>query len=141
MIEPVLPASSAASLLKYLLQWLRSLSRASKERKAACIHAIDGVISGVRKTERYCRERDQGKVNPDTEARLAAMWTELGFELVALGVRKLAKRCDVKGQYWASPEKFSAEWWGQADIGLDLLAVVSQRTNLAARPRFGGWAR
>ncbi|CAG0988167.1 hypothetical protein ANRL3_02584 [Anaerolineae bacterium] len=118
MIEPVLPATSAASLIKYLIQWLRSLSKASDKRKIDCMQAVEAVIIGVRKTERYCRERDQGKVNPDTEAQLAVMWTELGFQLEALGVKKLAKRCDVKGQYWASPQKFSEEWWDKADIGL-----------------------
>lgn len=127
MIEPVLPAKSAASLVKYLIQWLRSLSKASEERKAACIHAIEGVITGVRRTERYCRERDEGKVNPETEAQLAAMWTELGFQLEALGVKKLAKRCDVKGQYWASPQKFSEEWWEQADIGLASVERLARR--------------
>lgn len=127
MTDPILPASSALALLKYLLQWLRSLSRASDDRKAACLHAIESVITGVRKTERYCRERDQGKINADTEADLAAMWTELGFQLEALGVKKLAKRCNVKGQYWASPQKFSDEWWEQADIGLDSVDKLARR--------------
>lgn len=135
MIEPILPATSSASLLKFLLQWLRSLSKASAERKVACVHAIEGVLVGVRRTERYIRERNAGKVDPRTESELAAMWTELGFQLEALGVRKLAKRCDVKGQYWASPGKFSEQWWDQADIDLDSVAKLARQIKADVQTR------
>ena len=135
MMEPILPASSVASLLKFLLQWLRSLSEASAERKAECVNAIDGVLVGVRRTEHYIRARKEGGANLRTEGELAEMWTSLGFQLEALGVRKLAKRCDVKGQYWASPQKFSEEWWAQADIGLDSVARLARQIKAEVQSR------
>lgn len=127
MIEPVVSAGTVTLLVRYLAQWLRGLSRASEERKAACIQAIEAVIVAVRKTERYARARDAGQTSAQTEAELAAMWTELGFKLDKLGVRKLAKRCDLQGRYLASPETFSAEWWDQADIGLTSLERLAHR--------------
>ncbi len=118
MFEPTLPAGTLTALAKYLAQWLRGLGNASDARKVACIDAINSVISGVRRTQVYCRKRDSGHSSLDTEAELAVMWTELGHKLETLGVKKLAKRCDVKGRYWASPQEFSAEWLTQADVAL-----------------------
>lgn len=127
MIEPVIPAQTLGTLANYLIQWLQGLLRASKQRKIDCLTAIDGVISGIRQTQAYCRARDEGKANPQTEANLAAMWTQLGFELDALGIKRLAKRCDVKGRYWASPKQFSEEWWDLADIELDSVDQLARR--------------
>lgn len=127
MIEPIISAQTATALGKYLVQWLRGLMRASEQRKRDCEHAIDSVIAGVRRTQAYCRARDKGQINAETEASLAAMWTELGFQLEALGVKKLAKRCDVSGRYWASPEQFSKEWLDQADIGFDSVEKLARQ--------------
>lgn len=137
MIEPA-SASSLLSLGKFLVQWLESLSRASAERKAGCIDALDRVIAATRETQRYCTERDRGRVDPQKEGQLASMWTDLSFELERVGVKKLAKRCDVKGRYWGargSPEKFSKEWLNQADITLESVARLARRIKAEVKTR------
>jgi hypothetical protein len=130
MIEPTLSAKSAAMLAKYLVQWLHSLAKASTERKRDCLTAIDGVIAAVRRTRAYCRGRDQGHSDFDTEGQLAEMWTRLGFDLNDLGVTKLAKRCDVKGRFWADPKQFSEQWWTQADISLDAVERLARKLHV-----------
>ena len=135
MIEYVASAPSLLSLAKYLLQWLNSLSRASAERKAASINALDRAIAATRETKRYCRERDQGRINPNTEAHLAVMWTTLGFEFEGLGIPKLAKRCDVKGQYWSNPKKFSEQWWDEADIALESVEKLARQVKIEVKSK------
>lgn len=127
MPEITVSASSLATLGRYLLQWLQSLSKASDDRKRECLHAIEAVQAAVRRTQRYVQERNSGRIDAKTEADLASMWTDLGFRLSDLGVKKLAKRCDVKGRYWADKRKFSEEWWDQADIELDSVAELARR--------------
>ena len=127
MIEPTLPAKTAITLGKFLIQWMRGLTRASDERKKNCLQAIEAVIVATRRTQAYCRARDAGTPDPRTEEDLAMLWTRLGFQLNGLKVTKLAKRCDVKGRYWASPEKFSKEWLDQADIGLESVDRVARQ--------------
>jgi hypothetical protein len=70
---------------------------------------------------------DEGRTNIDTEADLAEMWTMLGMELRRLGEEKLGKRCDMKGRYWADPQKFSETFWEDADITLDSVEELAQR--------------
>jgi hypothetical protein len=135
MIEQAASAGSLLSLGKYLLQWLNSLSRASAERKAECINALDRTIAATRETMRYCRERDRGKESSTTEARLATMWTTLGFEFENVGIPKLAKRCDIKGRYWAAPDKFSDEWLDQADITLESVERLARQLKTEVRLR------
>ena len=127
MPEITLPATSAASLARYLLQWLRGLAQASEDRKRECLHAVEAVLAATRRTQRYLEERERGQTDPRTEAQLAVMWTELGFQLEGLGIKKLAKRCDVKGMYWSNRRKFEAEWWQQADIGLEAVARLARQ--------------
>ena len=127
MAELTVPAGTLSALAKYIAQWLRGLRKASAERKAECIRAINAVIVGVRRTQAYTRQRDLGSPDHRTEADLAVMWTQLGHELERLKVPKLAKRCDVKGQYWASPERFSTEWLDQADVGLSAVDALARQ--------------
>jgi hypothetical protein len=131
-------ASSLLSLSKFLLQWLQGLSHASEARKVRCIDAIDRVIAATRETQRYCTERDRAEVDSQKEGQLASMWTDLSFELERVGVKKLAKRCDVKGRYWGargSQEKFSEEWLNQADITLEAVAQLARRIKAEIRTR------
>jgi len=131
-------ASSLLSLGKFMFQWLQSLSRATEARKAECVNALDRVIAATRETRRYCTERDRGRVDSFREGQLASMWTDLSFELERVGVKKLAKRCDVKGRYWGargSPEHFSEEWLNQADITLDSVDRLARRIKAEVRTK------
>lgn len=126
-MEPTLPASTAIALGRFLVQWMRGLGRASGERKTECLAAIDAVIVATRRTQAYSRTRDDGGLDPKTEESLAILWTKLGLKLEKLKVKKLAKRCDIKGKYWADPKQFSSEWLAQADVGLEAVGKLARQ--------------
>lgn len=133
MFEPTFSAGTVTTLSKEVIKCLRRLVDGSAKRQSACLDAIEKVVVGVRKTEAYCRARSTGNRNLRTEGDLAAMWTEIGFALQRVGVPSLAKRCDVKGRYWANSERFSNEWWDSADIGLDSVEALARRVRVQVK--------
>ena len=73
----------------------------------------------ARHTQAYLRKlRDSKAQDHAEEARLAGIWTELGFRLGDLNLARLAKRCEISGRYWADPDQFDADFITRADIGL-----------------------
>lgn len=126
MIDPITQIAVSA-LLKHVLSWLTNLKRAGEARKRESLNALNKVIVAVRKTSVYSRDRETGGADLTIEAELAVLWTELSFELQTLGLTKLAKKCDVKGRYWAAPESFTKEWLAQAEIGLETVEQLARR--------------
>ena len=115
-------------LFKHLRQWLGNLSRAGTERKRQSTEALRAVVVAARHTQVYLRQlEDSGQQNHATEAQLAEMWTDLGFRLIDLGLTKLAKRCDIKGRYWADPDQFNDEFLQKADVGLESMEQLARQ--------------
>ena len=113
-------------LIKHLSRWLANLSRAGDARKRQSIVALRKVITASRQTRVYIRQLDEtGIQSHATESALAVNWTNLGFELNDLGLNKLAKRCDIKGRYWADPQQFEPEYLDKADIALDRMEQLA----------------
>lgn len=106
-------------LFKHLKSWLANLTRAGSQRKTQSVYALRSVIIAARNTTAYIR---QINTNAEqcfaTEAKLSEEWTRLGFELSDLGLYKLAKRCEIKGRYWADPNQFNDSFLEKADINL-----------------------
>jgi hypothetical protein len=115
-------------LFKHLRQWLGNLSRAGSERKRQSIEALRAIVVAARHTQVYVRQLEgSGRQNHVTEAQLAEMWTDLGFRLTDLGLSKLAKRCDIKGRYWADPDQFNDEFLQKADVGLERMEQLARQ--------------
>jgi hypothetical protein len=115
-------------LFKHLRQWLGNLSRASADRKRQSIEALRAVVVAARHTQVYVRKLDKSSQQDHaTEAQLAEMWTDLGFRLTDLGLSKLAKRCDIKGRYWADPDQFNDEFLQKADVGLESMEQLARQ--------------
>ncbi|MEW9797314.1 hypothetical protein [Alteromonas sp. CYL-A6] len=115
-------------LVKHLKQWLLNLRRANAKRKAQSVQALRTVIIAARQTSAYVRQvKEAGRVSHDTEGKLAAEWTRLGFELQDLGLTKLAKRCDINGRYWANPAQFDDAYLHKADIGLERMELLARQ--------------
>jgi len=113
-------------LFKHLSQWLGNLSRAKQQRQRESIEALRAVIVAARHTQAYLRQLDDtGRQAHATEAKLAALWTELGFRLSDLGLAKLAKRCDIRGRYWANPDTLDKDFLKRADIGLERMEQMA----------------
>jgi len=123
--------STLKELLANLGRYLANLARAGAKRKAESVKALQGVIRATRQTKVYLRALDDhGKRDYKKEERLTDTWTKLSFELRKLGVKALAKRCDVAGGYWADPDKVSIEFLKQARARLQDLELEA-RTLLA----------
>ena len=69
--------------------------------------------------------KDTGIRCHDTEAHLSILWTELGFALQDIGINKLAKRCQIKGKHWASPDHYDNDFLQKADISLDRMEKLA----------------
>jgi|GEM_PF-317735 len=113
-------------LLRHASSWLTNLGRASKERKEQSIRALREVITASRETAVYLRcMKETGKRKPKTEARLAVLWTELGFALEDIGIGKLAKRCQITGKHWAEPDRYDDDFLQKADVSLDRMEKLA----------------
>jgi len=124
----VLTDISLWELFKHLKQWLVNLSRANRERQGQSIAALRTVIIAARQTQAYLRLlHDTALQDHAQEAKLSEMWTELGFELTDLGLSKLAKRCDIKGRYWANPDRFDCDFLQKADVGLERMEQLARQ--------------
>ena len=127
-------------LFKHLSQWLGNLSRAKQQRQRESIEALRAVVVAARHTQAYLRQLDD--TGQQDHAKLAALWTELGFRLSDLGLAKLAKRCDIRGRYWANPDTLDKDFLKRADIGLErmekmalqLLAEIEPAHNHSRKP-------
>ena len=107
------------SILAHLKKWVANLKRANKERKLQSKEALRSVITAVRETEVYMRKlREGGRKSIKTERKLSILWTNLAFKLEDLDLDKLAKRCQIKGRYWADSSKFSEQFLKQAGTRL-----------------------
>jgi hypothetical protein len=115
-------------LIKHLKQWLTNLNRASNARQRRSIEALRAVVVAARHTQAYVRRlNDTANQDHKQEAKLSEMWTELGFKLTDLGLSKLAKRCDIKGRYWADPRRFDNEFLQKADVGLERMEQLARQ--------------
>jgi hypothetical protein len=116
------------ALVKHLKQWLLNLRQAGAARKAESIKALRAVIVAARHTRVYVRRlEDTARQDHAEEARLATMWTELGFQLADLKLERLAKRCDINGRYWADPAQFDGDFLAKADVGLERMEQLARQ--------------
>ena len=114
-------------VFKHLRSWLANLSRAGEARKRESVNALREVITAARETAVYMRRmQDTGARDHATEARLARLWTELGFALEDLGMGKLAKRCHVTGRQWADPSFYDEEFLKRADVSLERMEGLAR---------------
>lgn len=116
------------ALLKHVKQWLTNLNRANQERQAQSVAALRSVIVASRNTAIYLRQlQDTGQPCHQREAALCEQWTRLGFALSDLGLGTLAKRCEIKGRYWAEPQQFDHDFLQKADVGLARMEQLARQ--------------
>ena len=116
------------SLLRHAGRWLGNLRRAGVERKRESRAALRAVIRAARRTRTYLRHLErQQSADAAIEADLADLWTRLAFRLEDLDLGKLAKRCDIRGRYWADPEQFDSEFLARADVGLERIEQLARQ--------------
>jgi hypothetical protein len=111
---------------KHLRSWLANLARASDARKQESIQALRKVVTAARETAVYIRQLADGKQDHKIESHLAVLWTDLGFALADLNLNKLAKRCQITGKQWASPDHYDALFIKRADVSLERMEELAQ---------------
>jgi hypothetical protein len=122
----ILGSVSIWEILRHVRSWLANLDRAGKERKQQSIRALREVVIASRETAVYIRQmQDTDGRNHDTEAHLSVLWTALGFELQDIGIDKLAKRCQIKGKEWASPDHYDDDFLKKADVSLERMEKLA----------------
>jgi hypothetical protein len=121
-----LTAGDWIGLLTHVKKWVTNLLRAGQQRKEQSKDALRNVIRAVRETEIYVRHLNEGgKKSIDTERELSLRWTNLSFSLEDLKIETLAKRCRIKGQYWADPSRFDREFLDKAGTKLSEVEKVA----------------
>lgn len=114
-------------VFKHLRAWLANLRRAGEARKRESVRALREVVKAARETAVYMRRlQDTGTRDHAVEARLAVLWTDLGFALEDLGIEKLAKRCRVLGKQWAEPAFYDEEFLKKADVSLERMEGLAR---------------
>lgn len=119
----------------HILKWLTNLNRAHKERQRQSLKAVNKVVSLIRKTTAYSRGLREGKQDFGLEAQLAENWSDLAHELAGLDLVALAKKCDLKGRYWADSTQFTQEFLSQADISFQTVEKLAR--DLAIQIKIG----
>lgn len=123
----VVTSISLWAMVRHASQWLINLGRAGDKRKKESIHALRSVVRATRKTSVYLRQlRDTGQRDHQAEENISIEWTDLGFALQDLKLDELAKRCKIKGKYWADPDSMAGEAFEKADIGLEKMEQLAQ---------------
>lgn len=126
VINPISERTLSA-LIANLGRYLANLARAGQARKAESRKALQGVILGTRQTKVYLRAMQaKGKRNFNKEEQLSLIWTNLSFELDKLGVKALAKRCQISGRYWADPDELSDDFLQKARVRLQDLEMEAR---------------
>lgn len=126
MIE-VVTTISLWELTKHAGSWVVNLKRAKETRKKQSIAALQKVVISSRQTAIYLRQlHETGERSLAKEGELAILWTELGFELEDLGVKKLARRCQIKGKHWENPTKSDKEFMQKADVSLERMERLAK---------------
>ncbi len=116
----VITSISLWELSKHSVAWLSNLKRAKKERKKESVNALRKVVIASRKTSIYLRKlKESNKRSISEEGELSLLWTELGFELKDLGLKKLSERCSFTGKHWEDPEKSDPVLLEKADVSLE----------------------
>jgi len=107
-------------IFKHVRSWLANLDRAGEARKRRSVEALRRLVTAARQTAVYIRQlQDGGPRDHEFERRLAALWTELGFELKDLGLDKLAGKCRMRGRHWSDPGRYDRAFLDKAAASLE----------------------
>lgn len=107
-------------IFKHVRSWLANLDRASEARKRQSVEALRRVVTAARQTAVYIGHLEESGLREHSfERRLAALWTELGFELKDLGIDGLAAKCQMRGRLWSDSGRRDRDFLARADASLE----------------------
>lgn len=123
----MIEAATLLSLVSLAHSWLAKQSAERARRDAEYRTALDRLGTAVNATEFYLHRRREGSPrSEDKESDLSALWDSAGRALRHINPT-LARRCRIKGKYWADPAKWTSTQIDELDIRLKSVAMDLDR--------------
>ncbi len=90
-----------------------------KERRELRDNALRAILIALDETYLYYRDQELGKGRSmDREAQLVRYWSAAAIPMRHVSP-DLAKRCDMKAEYWLNPDNYSNQKVQDLGIGLE----------------------
>jgi hypothetical protein len=106
-------------IVKSLFGVVPSLLSLPKERRELRDNALRGILVALDETYLYFRDIDRGKGrDQEREALLVRYWSAAAIPMHHID-RNLARRCDMKAEYWLNPERYTVEHVKELGISLE----------------------
>ncbi|MBD0851953.1 hypothetical protein [Maribacter arenosus] len=106
-------------LLNGLAKILGPISTLSKDRRELKDSALRAILNALNETYLYYRDLDRGlERNPEREELLVKYWSAAAIPMRHFD-RDLAEKCNIKSDYWLSPELYDDAKITELGIGLD----------------------
>lgn len=106
-------------IVKSLFGVVPNLLSLSKERRELRDNALRAILVALDETYLYYRDIERGKErSEEREALLARYWSASAIPMRHID-RDLARRCDVKAEYWLNPERYEIDQIKELGIGLE----------------------
>jgi hypothetical protein len=126
-------------IVKSLFSIVPNLLSLPKERRELRDNALRAILVALDETYLYYRDIRHGKArNEDREALLARYWSAAAIPMHHIDAN-LARRCDMKAEYWINPENYTDDDIKELDIGLESVRnayrTLLEPRSLVARPR------
>jgi len=105
----MIEAAQLVSIFNGIIRWLRAIGEAQEKRTAASNQALSRIYTAANETKAYIADLRSGESDRKRERQLSSLWGDAGIALMQLD-RDLARKCLIKGEYWADPESWSERW-------------------------------
>ena len=112
-----------------LKEWFEAISSHKKRRDEEHEEAIEALYTALNETRIYIgriNRAGESHRDEDTEAKLSRLWTKASRKLRKVDSH-LAKRCFMKGDYWANPDGWTEEDIARARIQIDKVFRAARR--------------
>jgi len=116
-MNPLATVSSLTGATRTLSSWLELFQKRHDRED----ETIKTVLVALNQTMAYITDWERGQRNRDREHSLVRLWTE-----AAVAIRRrdpdFAKALQMKAEYWANPENWTADEVRNAGIGIRTVA-------------------
>jgi hypothetical protein len=107
----MIEAGALLALLADLRKWIQQARARKQLRDERGQRAVEAILRAVNETTVYIAAQARGdRVSRNREAELSRNWTSAAAALHGID-DDLARRCEMKGAFWANPES-----WSQDDL-------------------------
>jgi hypothetical protein len=122
---------NVTAVLNPILSSISNYNIAKVQRNERYKLAVLAIATAADETRMYLRDSKEQRVRDNTkEAYLSKLWRQSAVELMEFD-DNLAKRCEMKGEFWSDPASWSRKDIASARI---LLKDISEQVRQLIRP-------